>query len=290
MGDSLMERELIYEDAGEKGVEPKKPEKESRDTKEPVLRKVIMVAIAGIFVLLGLHSTSFYNYLLFHSLAEIFSIIVACGIFILAWNSRRFLDNNYLFFIGIAYLFIGALDLLHMLGYKGMTVFPGYGTNLPTQLWIGARYMESFSLLVAPLFFRRKLQMNLVFIGYFLIFSFIIGSIFYWDIFPACFVEGVGLTPFKKVSEYIISFVLLGSIALLLQKREEFSGGILRLLITSVIVTIASELAFTFYIHAYGFSNLVGHYLKIISFYLIYKAIIESGLIKPYPKFMHFEK
>ena len=31
-----------------------------------------------------------------------------------------------------------------------------------------------------------------------------------------------------------------------------------------------------------GLSNLIGHYFKIISFYLIYKAIIESGLVRPY--------
>ena len=41
-------------------------------------------------------------------------------------------------------------------------------------------------------------------------------------------------------------------------------------------------MAFTFYIDAYGFSNLVGHFLKIVSFYLIYKAIIQTGLTRPY--------
>jgi len=57
---------------------------------------------------------------------------------------------------------------------------------------------------------------------------------------------------------------------------------VFRLLVASIFLTIASELAFTFYIQAYGFSNLVGHYLKIIAFYLIYKAIIETGLVRPY--------
>jgi PAS domain S-box-containing protein len=33
---------------------------------------------------------------------------------------------------------------------------------------------------------------------------------------------------------------------------------------------------------AYGISNLIGHYFKILSFYFIYKAIIETGLAKPY--------
>jgi PAS domain S-box-containing protein len=48
------------------------------------------------------------------------------------------------------------------------------------------------------------------------------------------------------------------------------------------MVTIGSELAFTLYVHAYGFSNLVGHVLKIVSFYLIYKAVVETGLRQPY--------
>src|SRR3954471_12412065 len=66
------------------------------------------------------------NYLLFHSLAELFSIIIACGIFILAWNTRAFIRNNYLLFIGIAYLFVAFFDTLHTLAYHGMGVFRGY--------------------------------------------------------------------------------------------------------------------------------------------------------------------
>jgi len=53
-------------------------------------------------------------------------------------------------------------------------------------------------------------------------------------------------------------------------------------LVASIILTIGAELSFTFYISVYGFSNLVGHYFKLISFYLIYKAIIVTGLVKPY--------
>ena len=243
---------------------------------------VAITSISWGLILLGLYLTSLYSYLLFHSLAEIFSIVVACGIFMLAWNSRRFLDNTYLLFLGIAYLFIGGMDLIHTLAYTGMGVFQGYGTNLPTQLWIASRFVESLSLFIAPFFLGRKLKTNFLFLGYILAVSLLLGSIFYWDLFPICFVEGVGLTLFKKISEYIISLILLGSIVMLFKKRHEFDTSVLRLLIASVILTIVSELAFTFYVHAYGLSNLIGHYLKILSFYLIYKAIIETGLARPY--------
>jgi PAS domain S-box-containing protein len=235
-----------------------------------------------VLALLGLYLCSRYSYLLFHSIAEIFSIVVACGIFMVAWNSRRFLDNNYLLFLGVAYLFVAFLDLIHTLAYNGMGVFPGYATNLPTQLWIAARYTESLSLLVAPFFIGRRLKAYPLFAAYLAAVVLVCGSIFYWSIFPHCFIEGVGLTPFKKVSEYIIALILIVSIALLIRRREAFDRGVLQLLVASVGVTIVSELAFTLYVHAYGLFNLIGHFLKIISFYLIYRAIIQTGLVNPY--------
>ena len=83
-------------------------------------------AVILIAALIGLYFTSLINYLLFHSLAEIFSIVVACSLFMIAWNSRQYIKNPYLLFIGIAYLFIGSIDLLHTLTYKGMPIFTDY--------------------------------------------------------------------------------------------------------------------------------------------------------------------
>ena len=240
------------------------------------------IVLSWMLILFGLYLTSLYSYLLFHSTAEIFSIVVACGVFMVAWNSRRFLDNNYLLFIGIAYLFVAVLDLIHTLAYTGMGVFPSYTTNLPTQLWIAARYVESLSLLIAPLILKRRLRTNFVFVGFSAASVLLLCSIFFWNVFPDCFIEGTGLTSFKKISEYSICFILLVSTGLLIQRREAFDKGVLRLLIGSLFLTIGSELFFTFYVHAYGLSNLIGHFFKIISFYLIYRAIIQTGLVRPY--------
>jgi PAS domain S-box-containing protein len=241
-----------------------------------------LAILGGALVFSGLYLCSLYNYLLFHSFAEIFSIVVACSIFIIAWNARRFLDNSYFMFLGVAFLFVGAVDLVHTLAYSGMGVFPGYGTNLATQLWLVARYFQSLSLLIAPLLIGRKLRVNFLFLSYGVAISLLLVSIFYWQNFPVCFVEGVGLTPFKKISEYVISLILLGAIFTMFQKRREFDISVLRFLFAAIIVTIASELSFTLYQSPFGLPNLIGHFLKIVSFYLIYKAIIETSLIRPY--------
>jgi PAS domain S-box-containing protein len=244
-------------------------------------KRIALLLVSGL-ILFGLYLTSRYNYLLFHTLVELFGIVVAFVIFVIFWNSRRFLDNGYFLFVGIAYLFVGITDLLHTLAYKGMGVFPDYDANLPTQLWIAARYIESLSLLSATFFLRRKMKLGAVLIGYLFATGLLYMAVFYWHIFPDCFVEGVGLTPFKRVSEYVIVLILVGSIGLLSRERREFDQGVFRLLIASVVVTILSELAFTLYVDVYGLFNMIGHLLKIVSVFFIYRAFIDIGLTKPY--------
>ncbi len=236
--------------------------------------------------LIGLSLTSLYSYILFHSLVELITMIIAGGIFILIWNTRQFNDGDYLLFIGISYLFVMALDLIHTLSYKGMGVFPGDSSNLSAQLWIAARYVQSLSLLAAPFFVRRRLNVTLMLVGYTLLLTLLILSIFAWQIFPVCFIEGQGLTPFKIASEYAISLILLTGIAWLLRFRHAFDRQVFTLLLASLILTIGAELAFTSYISVYGPSNLLGHLLKLLASYLIYKALIETGLRRPYALFL----
>ena len=238
-------------------------------------------AAVGIIFLIGLFIISRYSYPVFHTIAELFSIVIGFSLFMLIWNSRRFIDNNYLIFVGIAYFFVASIDLVHMLAFKKMELFIGYGTNLPTQLWIAARYLESFTLIAALFFIRRKLQTGWILAGYAALTLILLISIF-GEKFPDCYIDGIGLTRFKIVSEYLISAILLVALILLIGKRKDFDSNVVVLLVSSIILTIGSELAFTFYIGVFDLSNLIGHYLKIIAFYLIYKAIIEIGLSKPY--------
>jgi signal transduction histidine kinase len=251
------------------------------DKKSIIIRNAGAI-FTGFLLLAALYLTSLHSYLLFHSVIELFTIIVAAGIFVIAWNARAYINNNYLLFIGIASVFVALLDLLHTLAYEGMGVFPDQTANLATQLWIAARYLQSLAWLIAPFFLGRRLRIHLQFEAFILITGLLLLSIFYWQNFPVAYVDGLGLTPFKKISEYVISFCFLGSIGSLLLKRQEFDPGVLRLLVISLSLTIGSEVAFTSYVSVYGGANLVGHFLKLIAFYFLYKAIIETGLVRPY--------
>lgn len=231
-------------------------------------------------VLVGLYITSLYSFLLFHSLAEIFSIVIGWSIFILAWNSQQRLENHYLLFLGIAFFFISLMDLIHTLSYKGMGVFSTHDANLATQLWIAARYLQSSSFLISPLFLRHNLRLPWTLVGFTTTTTLFLVAIF-TGLFPDSFIEGVGLTPFKVISEYLISLILIAAGGLLFYYRSAFDRQVWRWLVAALLFSIAAELTFTFYVGVYDFLNLLGHFFKIAAFYFLYKAIIEMGLEKP---------
>lgn len=252
------------------------------------INNISLITLVDFFFAMGflfvLYLTSFINYNVFHSLSELFSIIVAFGIFIVAWNARNFFDNHFLLFLSISYLFISFVDLAHTLSYKNVNLFTSIDStsNLATQLWVAARYLQALSLLYAPVFLSKKIKnVGLVFLYFFLIIVGIFISIFYLKIFPNAYIEGVGLTTFKVWSEYIISLILAAAIFLLYKKRKILDSNVFILIVFSILFAIASELSFTAYFSVFDFSNIMGHFFKIISFLLLYKIIMETGLKNP---------
>ena len=249
----------------------------------PILKLIGDLLILGTAVAV-LYLASTFSYALFHSLAEIYSVIIGVSMFILAWNSRHTLESSYLLFLGTAYLSVSAADLLHALAFSGMGVFETYGPDLAAQLWIAARYVQSISLLVSPVFLHRRpstpmaLAMQAICVGI----TALLLAAMHVGVFPTCFVEGVGHTAFKIASEYIICLILLGSISLHLRTRDHFDDDVLRWIIISILLTICSELVFTADATIYGWSDMIGHYLKIFAFLIIYKATVEVGLMKPH--------
>jgi PAS domain S-box-containing protein len=236
----------------------------------------IPVAVATLLV-----AISFINFLLFHTLAEFFAITIAILTCVVAWNMYPFTRNNYLMFLGVGYFWIGVLDLLHTIAYKGMDIVPGSGANMSVQFWIGTRYLEALLLLSAPWFLTHSLHRLRFFILFGLAASAITLAISL-GAFPEGFIPGSGLTIFKIYSEYVIIFLLALSAYYLYAKRKFLEQRIVNVVIVSIGFTMCAELAFTFYVSVYGISNLVGHIFKIFSFWLIFQAIIRTTLQEPF--------
>ncbi len=255
-------------------------EEVSRFGRNRTLSVILATVTIGVAIVI-LYMVSRENYLVFHGLIEIATIVIGFSIFVLIVNARKNIDIRYYYVVGVGFLFISVIDLVHTLAYKGMGVFPGAASDLATELWIAGRYMQAVTLIAAPLLIGRRISLSALSAIYAPITALLLGMI-YFGVFPHCFLEGQGLTPFKIWSEYIISFILLLATVALYLKREHFQPKIFRLLVAANLLTVAAELAFTSYISVYGFMNMSGHIFRLAATALTYVAFIAIGMRQPF--------
>ena len=236
----------------------------------------------GVALFAILFPISRMNYLLFHSLVEMAAALVAFGIFVIAWNTRSITPNSYLLALGVPQLFIGGVLLLHALAYKGMGVFPGYGANEATQLWIVARILAGCAFLAAGIAIRRPMRASRVFVAFGAAACLSLVAVFVWHDFPVMYLDGVGLTPIKIAAEYFVMLLAAVALWLLWRDRSRFEGRVFRLIAGAILTMIAAELAFTLYVDPTGTLNFFGHYLALLSLMMIYMAVIDTALVRPY--------
>ena len=226
------------------------------------------------------------NFLLFHTLAELFAIAVAVLAAVVAWQTYPFSRNHLLMFLGCGYFWIGLLDLIHTLTFKGMGIYPFDAANPATQFWIAARYFEALVLLAAPTFLARPFDRR----GGFLAFAAVALGL-YWLIingrFPDAYLEGSGLTPFKIWSEYLIMGLLALALVRMWHHRERLGETQFRLIAGAIALTIAAEASFTTYVSVYDQALALGHLAKLLSFWLLFVAIVRLTLTEPFRAMAH---
>ena len=230
-------------------------------------------------IILVLVLISRFNYLLFHSLVEIAIISTGFITFAFTWHLRRF-ESGYLLIVGILLGFTAFIGAFHMLSFKGIGVF-GNDANLPTQLWIASRYQLSLFLLFASLFPRKKFDPKIL-LTTICISTLSLLALVFSGHFPDCFIMGQGQTDFKINSEYIISLILIISMTLFWLNRKSYTAHVSLLIMAFFGFSILAELVFTSYLGVYDLSNMLGHIFQLISSYILYKAIVETGLEYPF--------
>lgn len=242
---------------------------------ETLLPPLLMVGVA----LLALNA----NYLLFHTLAEFIAVLIAFMAMVVASISLGFTRNQFSLYIAIAMGWCGALDLLHTLSYQGMGLLPlGIGgSNTATQLWLIARFLQALALLTAPFNWRvgiTPVRLHLVFGGL----AILAAVLAVTDYLPAAYIDGVGLTPFKIYTEYVIVLMLALAGVRYFVNRQQIAPRMLLHLLLAIVTLVLAELAFTQYISVYAMANAVGHLLKVLAYWFLYLALIHHFLREPF--------
>ncbi len=239
-----------------------------------------------IVMTLLLYFVSLYNHLLFHTVTELFTVFIGIMIFVIAVNSRVYIKRSTLLIIGIAYLYIGGLDLMHAFTFEGMGIFE-YSINESNQYWIFARLIESFTLffvIVIPTI-HLKIKHWTIYAFYSLILFLVILIIEQGSILPDFYVVGEGQTLIKIIFEYFIIFVL--GITIVFVLRSEMSKKYKIIFSVTLGIKMISEFLFTMYVGVYEIFAVLGHLTKFISYGGIYVVYVMETINAPYSNVFH---
>lgn len=244
-------------------------------------RKNILVLGIAIGAAIGLYYVSRANYLFFHTTLEFATIVVGLLIFIISWISRKFNQKSFFLALGPGVLVVSLLTFFHTITYRGTGIILGYDANLPTQLWVVLSYFLVFSFVYAIWHGNRKTHYALAIVGNVML-GVMAALLCFFRLFPDCYVEGSGLTLFKKISEYILIFLYFGCILFVIAKKKQFTGPFFRGLLVVLGLFIVSGFMFTLYQNVFGITNFLGHYLRLVAFVILYQFVVVEGISKPY--------
>ncbi len=234
-------------------------------------------------------------YLVFHNSAEFFSIMVCFSIFGIGWYTYEQSGNCHALFLSSTFLVVGLLDFMHTLGYAGMPDFFTSNTaNKSTQFWIAVRFLMAAAFLgsafIRPATRSRWLSKPFLITAAlavsFLVFILVI---FFPEMVPATFKENVGLTRFKKTSEYVIISLLVLAFAAYRKRLSDTGNRLLLNYLAAFVLCICSEFVFAVYKSVFDTFNVLGHIYKVIAFSLVYRGIFVASVKNPYLKLLETE-
>ena len=232
-----------------------------------------------LFLFIILYSCSLYSFLLLHCLIDIFVMSTSWGIFMITWNSRYRLKNNFYLFWGASYLFYGFIILFHLLFYKGPGIL-NITNDLSTIFWIISGYYFSICFCFAIFYVKQPLNLKNCLWVLFFITSFLIG-ITLSGFFPNFLMENNNMNLFKAINEFLICLICIVSLKRISYQKKHFSLKVFSNIKLGLIFFTATQVLFIFETQKNSVLLFLCHFFKFCSFYYIYQVFIEMGISRP---------
>jgi signal transduction histidine kinase/CheY-like chemotaxis protein len=241
-----------------------------------------IVLTPGILALL-LGFLSQHSFLWFHSLAELFAVVVGISLYFIAYLSQRFTHSAFLLFLAQGFFWAACLDALHAITYPGMGLHD-YSGHLHQDFWIGARLLQATALLLGPFFLGARRLPNPLFFAWgsaglvFVALAFINAT---------SSTDSLEASPlwevlFRSVTPYLVLFLLLLSGVHFFTRRAEFDPLLHRFIQIIIALTFLSESAFLLPFFDPLGMEVAGHLLKFLAFWFLLSSIGLWMLARPF--------
>lgn len=228
------------------------------------------------------------TFVAFHTAIELFAVVVAMLIFVTGYRAIFSVRKSAVVLLGVVYLGVGLLDLLHTLSYVGMAdvITP----NTPQKsmfFWLAARVLAAGGMLVYTLLPRVpdvSLLKKRLAIAVMLSVVAVLGwlGLYRPDQIPALFLAGQGLTDLKIQLEWLIVLIHLLTLGTLWQRRALLAQECLMALAFAAALSAVSELFFTqLGVRDQDAANALGHAYKVAAYLYLFHATFNEALRRP---------
>lgn len=250
----------------------------------PMGKKAIVGITFILFIIITyIISTESYN--LFQYAIELVTIVIGFSIYIMAKNTHKVSQNNYFLFLGTTFFIVSAFDILHLLTIMNKSIFTFNADDVSLQLRAAARCFQAISLVVFSILISREekpIKIDRLINIYFITAAVFFIEIVYGNLVFNYNYYSIGNLPLKYISEGIICIFFLIALILIIKNKKKMHSDIILYLLLAVSFLLFSEFCFTFSKGSYDILYISEHIAKLISYYLIYKAIIQTTLENPY--------
>ncbi|OGO79481.1 MAG: hypothetical protein A2Y23_07180 [Clostridiales bacterium GWB2_37_7] len=240
------------------------------------INSLIWVIIISLALTLG-----YFNTLPFHTIAELFNVIIAFSAFIIVLNTYNISQNSYLTFLGIAFGFVSVFELIHLLTSAGIDILSLHNINMDLMISIIPRLLQSFSLLISFLFIKRSLNIIWTVTTYCLTTIALIAGIIYTGNRLELYTANIDFIALFEVLEITIVLFFSASLVILIVERKNLKFRVYKYMLLSLLASISVDILIVIDANMNSMINVSAHILKFISFFCIYKAVIQNTLRNP---------
>jgi diguanylate cyclase (GGDEF)-like protein/PAS domain S-box-containing protein len=228
------------------------------------------------------------QFVFWHTVVELLAVVVAMLIFITGYRAILSPRKGAVVWLGIAFLGVGLLDLLHTMSYVGMP--DAMTPNSPQKsivFWLAARLLAAIAMLVyaslpsVPEVGKVRKRLALV------LMACIVGALGYAgllhpDQLPAFFIAGRGLTSLKVGAEWLVIALNLTTLLIFWVRRQTLARECLMALVFAVALSTVSELFFTMFgVEDQDSANALGHAYKVAAYLYLFHATFNEALRRP---------
>lgn len=223
-----------------------------------------------------------------HGFFETVSIVISGLIFAVIWNALERRNNQSALLLACGFIGVALLDFSHMISIRGMPdyVIPS-SPEKAINFWLAARLLGAMTLLLVVVNLGKKsgsvTNRSVLLAGVLTVVALLHWLFLYHaDLMPRTFIEGQGLTYFKRGVEYFIIALNLAAMVVLLMRMREPLQFDAPLLLGALCTSAMSEFLFTLYSQLADVYLVMGHLYKIIAYIFIYQAVFVEVIYRPY--------